>query len=477
MRLSRFMAFVVLTGIAIRLLVGAVFSYPYDFHSWPLIISNFEAGNGLYGTAGYNYAPPWGYVLGVFSVFAEHLGVAEFGVRPVGFLFFEDSRWILSGFATSVGFNVAYEVMLMLFDIAMSYLLYWAVMDRTGDICRAEKAFAMWFLCPFVIAVSCVGGMFDCLSALLTLLCLVFAVRGRYVLAGSMIGVAALLKLFPAFLVFILIGYVVWRSEGRKEAAVRVVRSAAGAIGAVVLLLLPQILDGTLPECFAFITSRAGGGFGSGTGMIESLGVVAIYVAILIVSVALGIMMARYRGEGGETVFLRLFCLNVAVLFLCPSTPQYILLLAPFLVLLSVLSDRRYLVPYAALCAGTTMFACATIIPSMMSAAVFTDLVDSSWLASISEWSFDSLSPYLYYGGGILQYIGVLLVLFTYWKADWGRVRVSSSDVRWYGTCRIFPGQDKTHYKSGRIRSPRWEQRRTEASSTARGCPMCSGAS
>lgn len=434
MRISRFLAAVILLGVAVRLVVAAFFSYPYDFHSWALIISNFEAGNGLYDTAGYNYAPPWGYILGFFSVIAEHLGVGTLGIRPTEFLFIEDSDWTLSAFATSEAFNIAYEVMLLLFDLAMSWLLYRFVMERTGDEERAERAFAMWFLCPFVIAVTCVGGMFDCLSALLTLLCLMLVMRGRYVLAGSMIGVAALLKLFPAFLVFVLAGYVVSRSSDRRDALVGLAKAIAGAVGVVIVLLIPQILDGTLPECFAFITSRAGGGLGSGTGMVESIGVVVIYLAILLVSVLIGLRAARYKGPDAEPRFLRLFFFNVAILFIVPSTPQYILLLAPFLIIAAVCADRRYGRPYLVLCVGTTMFACATIVPSMISAAVFTDLVDPSWLVSAIDWSFEWLSSLLYYAGGVLQYIGVLLVLYTYWRRHHrdGAIPDAVPDARWF---------------------------------------------
>lgn len=433
MRPSRSILFVVIAGIAVRMAVGALFSYPYDFHSWALIISNFESGNGLYDVAGYNYAPPWGYMLGSFSVAAELLGVGTLGTRPTDFLFLEDSSWTLSAFATSEFFNIAYEALLTLFDLAMSYLLYWAVMDRTGDRRRAERAFALWFLCPFVIAVSCVGGMFDCLSALLTVLCIVFVLRERYLLAGSMIGIASLLKLFPAFLVFVLAGYVVCRSRDRRAAVRNVVMAAAGASAAAVVLLLPQILDGTLPECFAFITSRAGGGFGSGTGMVESVGVVLIYVAILAISLVIGIGMARYRGDDVDRRFLLSVSLNVAVLFLCPSTPQYVLLLAPFLILLAVLSDGRYMRPYLVLCVGTTMFACATIVPSMMSFSVFTDLLDPDVLIPAIEWADGWLSHILYYGGAVLQYAGILLALYTFWDLNLrhrGRHGTAPSGVR-----------------------------------------------
>ncbi len=63
----RILLFVVM-GLAVRLVVGCVLTYTFDVTSWARIITNFETGNGLYGLDGYNYSPPWGYVLGTFSV-------------------------------------------------------------------------------------------------------------------------------------------------------------------------------------------------------------------------------------------------------------------------------------------------------------------------------------------------------------------------------------------------------------------------
>ena len=39
---------VLIIGLAIRYFVGFFLTYTYDVHSWALIISNFESGNGLY---------------------------------------------------------------------------------------------------------------------------------------------------------------------------------------------------------------------------------------------------------------------------------------------------------------------------------------------------------------------------------------------------------------------------------------------
>lgn len=113
--------------------------------------------------------------------------------------------------------------------------------------------------------------------------------------------------------------------------------------------------------------------------------------------------------------------INLAVLFLYPATPQYILLLTPLLII-HMLDDRRYRIPFAILCVGTTMFVLAATAADLMTLAQFTDAVSTSWVADAIRWSQSDLfcgiclMDILYYVGGVMQYIGtlsVLAVMFT----------------------------------------------------------------
>ena len=159
---------VIIIGIAIRLALGYLMSYNYDIYHWALTISNFEAGNGLYDTAGYYYTPVWGYILGVFSQVIELFGVDNLGYRFEELLFTEDLSCISphTAFVTSMGFNMAVAVMMAVFDLITAYLVYWIVKDVFHDANKAKIAFSIWFLFSFVIIVGAIGGMFDCISAM-----------------------------------------------------------------------------------------------------------------------------------------------------------------------------------------------------------------------------------------------------------------------------------------------------------------------
>lgn len=412
---------VIAIGLGIRFAIAGLMTYTYDVHSWALIISNFEAGNGLYDVSGYNYAPPWGYVLGVFSSVAEFFGLDMFGTRSTEFLFVEDYKWYFSAFVPSEAFVIAFECMLAVLDILAGYAIYTLIETRTSDSKKAEDGFAIWFLCPFVIVVSCVGGMFDVISALLTCLCIYFAIKEKYWLAGIMLGMAASFKLFPGILSFILIGYVINRSADKREGWENVVKAGIAAILTFIVLFMPQILDGTFTDSFAFLTSRASSDLGSGLTSLERVWTLAFYAALVVVSVFLGRAMSRYNGGDSDRALLALAFINLAVLFLYPATPQYILLLTPLLII-HMLDDRRYRIPFAILCVGTTMFVLAATAADLMTLAQFTDAVSASWVADAIRWTQSDLfcgiclMDILYYVGGVMQYIGtlsVLAVMFT----------------------------------------------------------------
>ncbi|MDR3206028.1 MAG: glycosyltransferase 87 family protein [Candidatus Methanoplasma sp.] len=410
---------ILVVGLAVRLALGFVATYGYDVYSWALIIENFESGNGLYGLVGYNYAPPWGYILGVISVFQDLLGVGVVGVRPTDALPIEQyTEWFLTANITSTAFNLTVKIATFVCDIAVGYLVYWIVMHFTGDRKKSTIAFAVWFLCPFVITVGAVGGMFDSFTALMTLMCVIFLIKDRYLLAGMMFGAAALMKFFPAILVFLLVAYILTKHTGRGIAAKNVLTAAAGALAVVAVLLLPQILDGTLASCFSFLTARAGSNIGSGLGSIERYGTMAAYLGILAASFLLARRLRKDPGRDMDMTMLLLVAVNICILLLFPSTPQYIVLLMPFLAILLVMSDRRLRIPLAVLIVGTTMFSLAGNATLLISLATFTDMISMSSVMGAAEWFQApvlglSKMGWLYYGGAVLQYVGTAAVFWT----------------------------------------------------------------
>ena len=268
--------------------------------------------------------------------------------------------------------------------------------------------------------------MFDSISALLTCICIYFVLRDRYWLAGMMIGMAASFKLFPGLLVFVLAGYAINAATDKRTGISNVSKAAVGAAAVFLIMFMPQIMDGTFAECFSFMTSRASSDTGSGLSSIERTGTLVFYIALLSVSVIIGVIMRRYRGNDRESMLMVLTFVNLALLFLYPATPQYVLLLTPFLIMF-MLDDRRYILPFRILCVGTTMFVLAASAADLMSLSEFTNIVSTTWVADAIRWTQSGLigniclMDILYYCGGILQYVGTLSILVVIFKKVHGR--------------------------------------------------------
>ena len=424
--LCRTTVIILAIGLLIRYTLGFFLTYTYDIHSWAIIISNMESGNGLYGVSGYNYAPVWGYILGFFSQISEFFGMGFFGERITDALFVEDyEEWFLSAYATGLGFNFAIKTMLFMIDIVTGYVLWWIVADRYDDRRKADMAFCLWFLCPFVISVSAVGAIFDALSALLTMIAIAFMVRGKYFPAGFVITTVSIMKLFPGLLVFLLCAYVLKKHGLNRKGIEALGWAVAGGLVAAIIILLPNILEGTFVDCFGFILNRATSGMGALMGNVVRYGTILAYCAILIVSIILAYQFYHKKdknedADGLDNRFLYTVLMTFAVLFLFPATPQYILLITPFLIM-ACIRNRAFMKPFIILMIGTTMFSISMNTANLLSISAYTDLMSLSTYVSLIGMTFDTgfngitVASILYYGGAALQWIGILAtVILTY---------------------------------------------------------------
>ena len=416
--LCRNVLIILIVGLIARYLVGTYLTYGDDVQSWALTIANFEAGGGLYDLAGYNYAPPWGYILGFISVIGEFFGVDVFGARLLEALPAEQyAQWVEESLVPSVEFALMVKTAFFVSDVLVGYLVYRIIMDRCSDQRKAVIGFGLWFLCPFVITAGGSQGMFDTISVLLTLLCVYMLMRDRCLLAGMLMGATVFLKLFPGFLIFVMIGYILLRHRDDGRAVPLIVRSAAGLILMTAVIFAPQVMEGTLEYSFSFLTSRTEN-MGSGLGPLVGYATIACYVAILLVSMVLGYFMYRSRTRDPDGLLLLMLMVNVAVVFLYPANAQYLVLLVPFIVFQLVMTDRSYMRPLALLMVGVTMFALSRNAVNLLSVAGFTDLVDMGTVMAALDWFNSpvllSLTPTdILHVGGVLEYMGVVWTLWT----------------------------------------------------------------
>ncbi len=418
---------VTVIGMTIRLIMGFFLTQNYDVSHWALVVENIRSGNGLYELDGYYYSPPWGYIMAFISSMGNLIGVGDLGSKVTDALFLEQyTDWNLSSTITTISFNMMFKVPLFICDLAVAYVLYRIMITVTDNRRLANSAFALWFLCPLVIVSSAVNCMFDNFAVLSILLCVFFLIKGRYFFAGSMFGLAVLTKFFPVFFIFLLFAYILIKNKDRMKALKNSVLSILGTLSMSFIILLPNIMDNSLSDTFSFLTSRTNSGMGLGLGWIETYGTVIAYSAFLIVSLVLGIYYYRVHSvsesKTQNKMLLFYLLMNSAVLFLYPSTPQYLQLMIPFLIFGILCMDRKFMRPFIVIFVGSTIFSLTRNFILLQSVAVYTDLVSYSTLIPLIELFQQPLlfgcsaMAIIELVGGILQYVGTLYIFYVLYK-------------------------------------------------------------
>jgi hypothetical protein len=327
---------ILILGLAIRLVFAPVFTYPFDIEHWGVILQNTESGNGLFGLTGYFYTPAWGYILGFEDLIINLLPGMTYGERFTDLLEIEGMVFpYQTATTTTPVFNFAMKLPLILVDVLVGYLIYRLVMSECGDERKAAIGFGLWFLCPIVIYMSSVQAQFDCISALLTLLCVLLVRRNLFFLAGVIFTIAALIKFFPAFCIFLLCVYVVKATPGRLSWK-NLLLSVSGAVLTALVIFLPQILDGTVMNAFSFVFGRT-----SEYDLMLMLRTYPFITVTLVMLVVLAIFAWRMDDARRKQDFLVLILAMLSICTIFSPGPQYWIVYLPLLSYYVACRDRN----------------------------------------------------------------------------------------------------------------------------------------
>lgn len=411
---------VLLIGVLIRAVIGSL-AVVYDADYWAVVIRNIESGNGIYGLEGYYYTPVWGYILGGIAAFQDaFLNIGESAVRIAEALFVEGIRGYFS--ATIPSLLVIYSVKIPLFacDLITAFVVMRLVKEATGDERRALLAFVLVFLSPVLLMSTGVISMPDTVSAMFAVLTVYCLKKGCPLVGGMTFALAALVKFFPAFMIFVFVGYMV--SKNRAEGRGPVPEIALAVIGAGIMTLLvfmPQIIAGSIEQCFQFLGDRTG--FADGDGLFDTLaglGRLATYGIVLLLSILFGYRMSGYSGDDPFRELMR-YCLIIAVLVLVyPPTTQYIVVLVPFLAYWIAASDRRYILSWKILAVGSVVYTMSSFGLSLLPLAVWAGFPDVGSALHIFDAWYSPIAAGISAGniqfciGGLMQCSAILLILY-----------------------------------------------------------------
>ena len=413
---------VAVLALAVRLVLVPLLTYDYDIYHWAQIIQNIQTGDGLYGVDGYYYTPTWGYLLAFLSLVMDaFLDVGDMGSQIVELLAVQDLSFRFHTATTvTIAFAACIKVPLVIADLLTGYLVYRFILEDTGSGRKATFGMALWLLCPTVIYMSGVQAQFDSFSALMMMLVFLLVRRDRDVLAGMVLAAGTLLKFFPAFTMLVLVAYVLCKHRGDGTGAKRVLAAVAGAVTMAAVMYLPIILEGDLATSLTFVTGR--------TDDMQDFALEAVlnYLLIgiaLLGMVVFGYLMYRTPREEADRRLPVYMLMALALSMLISATPQYMLVMLPFLIIVMMCHDGRMRLPWILITAGSILSAVANNNVLLLDgASAYLGLVSPEWILSAAG-IFDAtvggitVTTWLCSAGQALEYVGFILVPLI-WYGD-----------------------------------------------------------
>jgi len=125
-------------------------------------------------------------------------------------------------------------------DLTATYMIFLLVKRFTHDAERAEIASIKFFLCPFVIFISSVWGMFDSIPISLTLLSILLMLSGSLYWSALSIGLGIYFKVIPLIYLPILLIFIS-KIRGAKDQIIYLLISSATPL---TLTLIPMLSFG-----------------------------------------------------------------------------------------------------------------------------------------------------------------------------------------------------------------------------------------
>lgn len=285
---------VLVLGLAVRLVLMPLLQFELDLAFWLKITGLLDAGFTLYDTPGYYYTPIWGYIVAFFSTVGAFIGISDLGMFLPEITPYISGAYFLLEYVVSPAYAVMMKLPIVIADTVIAYMLYDLVKDITKDESKAVLASALWYLCPFVILISSVHGMFDSISAMLILSTICFIRKRNYFLGGVSFSLAVLTKFFPVFFMFFLIAYVFRKESFNRNGVKSLLIAIAGALTALFIVQLPIMMKGQFWESLYFLTNRVG----LSTDFMYSVTTpkfLALFGAILLITVAVIIWFHKTR--------------------------------------------------------------------------------------------------------------------------------------------------------------------------------------
>lgn len=409
----RAMIIVCIIGVVLRLVLAPFLTMQYDMAFWSGTVNDLASGSGLYEGRFYWYTPVWGYFLSGMTFLINGLGIDAQGVviPELSDSIFNLGNSVITGLA----FNTAIKIPLIIADVLVSFVIYLVIMKLTSDQRKAIIGFAIWLLCPLTIWVSGVQAQFDSISVLGMMLSIFFLLDKKYALAGVFIAFGTCTKIFPCFILPLMIAYILANSPGINEKLKNSAYMITGFILMCVMIFIIPALSGDLGSSFNFFSSRVDSLGSDGIGALRWDNIIYVMPLLVLFVFCLSAFLAKAK-ENIDNKFIIYSGLAIASLFIWPffpTVPQYILVLLPFMIMLYAMGYNMK-IPLVALSIIITVSVIMWTGPSMFGPlAAFTDLISTDTLISLTNGAVGKTMTLIYDWIEYIKFIPAILMIFS----------------------------------------------------------------
>jgi hypothetical protein len=375
-------------GVIIRIIVGLLFTLVYDASHWVRVSANIASEFGLYGVPGYYYPPIWGYLLSSIMDIGKYLfGIEAFSLNPDSMILVADSYGYM--WTPTFAYLALLKGFLTLMDIIAGLLIYKIIMISTNDKKKATIGFAVWFLCPLVIIVSCASTMFESIAVIFMLLTLLFISNDRYALAGIAFSLAICTKVFPVYIMFVLISYVLIKhKDSLKTGLTNLSTSIVTTVVTFIIICVPQIFYGSTNNIFKSITGRFST-VDSGI-FTDYSAFVTLQPIVVILAVLMGVLLYFYaknhKPEELTACFFMIALLTMAVVLMVPAgSPSYYIFAVPIFAYCIAVRNLRFLPFFLLMSLAYITVIFGDPIPFLYTFAVNTNMLDLNRLVELAN--------------------------------------------------------------------------------------------
>lgn len=216
---------IALIGLIIRLFIGAEGVHGTDILFHIEGVKSVLSFGSPYCSSVYNYPPLYAYL--------QLIGIAVIGWNPLG-----------------------YKFMSILFDTALSILIYITLKNLGVSEKQSIITQALWCFNPLAVIVSSWYGLFDSIPTLFALLSILLIAKQRFITSALTLSLGIATKVFPAVFLPINIFTLSMRSRGRKELIIKYLIAVFLAVALIELLATFRCLSSAVEYQFLFHLER-----------------------------------------------------------------------------------------------------------------------------------------------------------------------------------------------------------------------------